>query len=276
VTSARPPASASRDRLIEALAPLREDPGHAAILLDVDGTLAPIVRYVDDAHVPEATRQLLIQLARTYGVVACVSGRRASDARRIVSIGTISYIGSHGTELLRAGWTEPRLEPEVEEWARRIQEFGHHADTPELRKLRVRLEDKGAIVAFHWRGAPDEEAARSAIDAIAAQAEQTGLRTHWGRKVLEIRPPVRMDKGAGIIAFLKDEDVRTALYVGDDMTDIDAFRGLTQLVEEGKLRTALRIGVRSDEGPAEIADEADLVVDGPEGAREVLEALLAP
>jgi trehalose 6-phosphate phosphatase len=276
VTSARPPASVSRDRLIEALAPLREDPAHAAVLLDVDGTLAPIVRYVDDAHVPERTRQLLIQLARTYGVVACVSGRRASDARRIVSIGTISYIGSHGTELLRAGWTEPRLEPEVEEWARRIQQFGHQADTPELRKLRVRLEDKGAIVAFHWRAAPDEEAARSAIDAIAAQAEQTGLRTHWGRKVLEIRPPVRMDKGAGIIAFLNDEDVRTALYVGDDMTDIDAFRGLTQLVEEGKLRTALRIGVRSDEGPAEIADEADLVVDGPDGAREVLEALLAP
>jgi trehalose 6-phosphate phosphatase len=276
VTSARPPASASRDRLVEALAPLREDPQHAAILLDVDGTLAPIVRYVDDANVPEGTRQLLIQIARKYGVVACVSGRRASDARRIVSIGTINYLGSHGTELLRAGWTEPRLEPEVEEWARRIQQFGHQADTPELRKLRVRLEDKGAIVAFHWRGAPDEEAARSAIDAIAAQAEQAGLRTHWGRKVLEIRPPVRMDKGVGIVSFLSEEDVRTAVYVGDDMTDLDAFRGLAQLLEQGKLQTALRVGVRSEEGPPEIAEEADLAVDGPDGARAVLEALLAP
>jgi trehalose 6-phosphate phosphatase len=205
-----------------------------------------------------------------------VSGRRASDARRLVSIGTINYLGSHGTELLRAGWTEPRLDREVEEWARRIQQFGHQADTPELRKLRVRLEDKGAIVAFHWRGAPDEEAARSAIDAIAAQAEQAGLRTHWGRKVLEIRPPVRMDKGAGIIGFLSEEDVRTAVYVGDDMTDLDAFRGLAQLLEDGKLRTALRVGVRSEEGPPEIAEEADLAVDGPEGAREVLEALLEP
>jgi trehalose 6-phosphate phosphatase len=255
---------------------LREDPQHAAILLDVDGTLAPIVRYVDDANVPEGTRQLLIQIARKYGVVACVSGRRASDARRIVSIGTINYLGSHGTELLRAGWTEPRLEPEVEEWARRIQQFGHQADTPELRKLRVRLEDKGAIVAFHWRGAPDEEAARSAIDAIAAQAEQAGLRTHWGRKVLEIRPPVRMDKGVGIVSFLSEEDVRTAVYVGDDMTDLDAFRGLAQLLEQGKLQTALRVGVRSEEGPPEIAEEADLAVDGPDGARAVLEALLAP
>ena len=276
MTSARPPASASRERLVEALAPLREDPAHTAVLLDVDGTLAPIVRYIDDAHVPEGTRQLLIQIARRYGVVACVSGRRASDARRIVSIGTINYLGSHGTELLRAGWTEPRLDPAVEEWVRRIQEFGHQADTPELRKLRVRMEDKGAIVAFHWRGAPDEEEARSAIDAIAAHAEQSGLRTHWGRKVLEIRPPVRMDKGAGIVSFLSGEDVRTAIYVGDDMTDLDAFKGLDQLVEQGKLKLAIRVGVRSEEGPHEISAEADLTVDGPEGVRELLEALLAP
>jgi trehalose 6-phosphate phosphatase len=276
VTSARPPASVSRDRLVEALAPLREDPAHSAVLLDIDGTLAPIVRYIDDAHVPEGTRQLLIQIARKYGVVACVSGRRASDARRIVSIGTIHYLGSHGTELLRAGWTEPRLDPEVEEWVRRIQQFGHQADTPELRKLRVRLEDKGAIVAFHWRGAPDEEEARSAIDAIAAQAEQSGLRTHWGRKVLEIRPPVRMDKGAGIVSFLSGEDVHAAVYVGDDVTDLDAFRGLTELQEQGKLKTALRVGVHSEEGPGEIPAEADLIVDGPEGVRELLEALLAP
>ncbi|MCW3067179.1 MAG: trehalose-phosphatase [Solirubrobacterales bacterium] len=276
MTSARPPASASRDQLLETLAPLREDPQHSAILLDVDGTLAPIVRYVDDAHVPEGTRQLLIQIAKKYGVVACVSGRRASDARRLVSIGTIHYLGSHGMELLRAGWTEPRLDRDVEEWVRRIQQFGHQADTPELRKLRVRLEDKGAIVAFHWRGAPDEEEARSAIDAIAAQAEQSGLRTHWGRKVLEIRPPVRMDKGAGIVSFLSGEDVRAAIYVGDDVTDLDAFRGLTELEEQGKLKTALRVGVRSEEGPGEIPAAADLTVDGPDGVRELLEALLAP
>ena len=90
----------------------------------------------------------------------------------------------------------------------------------------MRIEDKGPIVAFHWRGAPDEEAARAAIDAIAAHAEAAGLRTHWGRKVLEVRPPVRIDKGAGIASFLADTDVDAALYVGDDTTDLDAFRAL--------------------------------------------------
>ena len=87
----------------------------------------------------------------------------------MVSIGTISYLGSHGAELLRAGWTESVLDPSVEHWARRIHEFAREADTAELRRGRVRIEDKGAIVAFHWRGAPDEEAARAAVDAIAAR-----------------------------------------------------------------------------------------------------------
>jgi trehalose 6-phosphate phosphatase len=275
VTPARPTAGASDVRLADALSPLRSDPGRSAVLLDVDGTLAPIVRYAEEAHVPESTRGLLIELARRYAVVACVSGRRASDARRIVAIGTISYLGSHGTELLRAGWTEPALDPAVRDWSRRIQEFGREADVPELHRLRVRIEDKGSIVAFHWRAAPDEEAARAAIDAVAVRAEQAGLRTHWGRKVLEVRPPVRMDKGSGIVAFLSDMDLDAAVYVGDDATDVDAFHGLGELLAEGRLRHVLRVCVSSEEGPSELAQEADLVVDGPDGVRALLEAMLA-
>ena len=261
--------------LSEALAPLRADPARAAILFDIDGTLAPIVEHAADARVPPGTRRLLAEIARRYGVVACVSGRRASEARAMVAIGTISYLGSHGAEILRAGWTEPVVDKEIEDWAERIHEFAREADTADLRRRRVRLEDKGAIVAFHWRGAPDEEAARAAIDAIAARAEAAGLRTHWGRKVLEVRPPVRIDKGAGIESFLADTDVDVALYVGDDVTDLDAFHALARLADSGRISRAIRVGVRSDEGPSEITDEADLVVDGPEGVIELLTALAA-
>jgi trehalose 6-phosphate phosphatase len=274
MSTARPTAGAGGSALVDALRPASADPSRTAILLDVDGTLAPIVRYADDAHVPERTRGLLIEIARRYCCVACVSGRRASDARRIVSIGTIHYLGSHGAELLRAGSAEPVVDPAVQEWSRRVQEFGRECDVPDLRKLRVRLEDKGTIVAFHWRGAPDEAAARAAIDSVAARAESAGLRTHWGRKVLEVRPPVRMDKGAGIVSFLSGVDVDIALYAGDDATDLDAFRGIAELVEGGSLREAIRVGVRSDEGPSAIADEADVVVNGTDGMRALLEALL--
>ena len=259
----------------EALAPLRHDPAHAAILLDVDGTLAPIVDQPSDAHVPQGIRQLLGQLARRFGVVACVTGRRASEARAMVGVGTISYLGSHGAELLRAGWTESVLDPALDDWARRIHDFAREADTRELRRLRVRLEDKGPIVAFHWRAAPDEAAARAAVDAVAGRAQADGLRTHWGRKVLEVRPPVRIDKGAGIESFLAEEHVTSALYAGAAATDLDAFRALATLLEEGRLRHAVRVGVASQEGPQEIVSQADLVVDGTEGVTELLMLLVA-
>src|SRR6202012_4244532 len=137
--------------------------------------------------------------------------------------------------------------------------------------------DKGPIVAFHWRGPPDEDAAKAAGHAIAQRAQAAGLRTHWGRKVLEVRPPVKIDKGSGINRLLTEvgPDIEMALYVGDDTTDIDAFRALGSLVEEGRLERALRVGGRSEEGPSEVQAAADLVVDGTQGVRELLTLLSA-
>jgi trehalose 6-phosphate phosphatase len=262
--------------LADALAPLRADPARSAVLLDVDGVLAPIVRHAEDAHVPEPTRTLLIAIARRYGLVACVSGRRAATARRIVAIGSITYVGNHGTEILRGGATEPEVDPEVAAWGRRVKRFARqHFEDEQLHLLRVRAEDKDVIQALHWRGAPDEEAGEQAVRAVAERAEATGLKTHWGRKVLEIRPPVRIDKGAGIVALLRDADLAAAIYVGDDMTDIDAFRGLQELVEMGRLGVAVRIGVRSDEGPPALQEAADAMVEGTDGVRALLKALLA-
>jgi trehalose 6-phosphate phosphatase len=258
----------------EALGPLRANPSGAAILLDLDGTLAPIAPQPADARVPEHVRQLLIDVARRYGTVACVTGRRASEARAMVGVGTISYLGSHGAELLRAGWTEPVLDPRLADWSRRIQEFGRREDAGELRLRRIRMEDKGAILAFHWRGAPDEEAARAAIDAVATRATSAGFSTHWGRKVLEVRPPVQFDKGMGVASLLEDSGAEAALYAGDDRTDLDAFRAIARLAEEGRLSKAVRVGVSSEEGPEEILAEADVVVDGPEGVTELLRGLV--
>src|SRR3954452_12445503 len=109
--------------LEEMLQPLRDAPERSAVLLDVDGVLAPIVAQPEDAHMPETTRRPLIEVARRYGTVACVSGRRASDARRIVSLGSIAYLGSHGSEVLKPGTIAPELDSELQAWARRVQAF---------------------------------------------------------------------------------------------------------------------------------------------------------
>jgi trehalose 6-phosphate phosphatase len=260
--------------LVDALEPIRSDPPHGAVLLDIDGTLAPIVRHAADAHVPEATRTLLIEIAQRYGLVGCVSGRRATTARQIVAIGTIAYIGNHGGELLRPRATQPEVDPELIAWTARVHEFAERALTPERQRIRIRVEDKDAIVAFHWRGAPDEEAAAASVAEIAELAKREGFVVHWGRKVLEVRPPVTLDKGLGVTALLRHSRVMAAMYVGDDTTDIDAFRALRRLVDSGRLATAVCAAVSSDETPEALAQEADLVVEGTRGVRELLEALL--
>src|SRR3954449_13069398 len=167
-----PPEAAT---LEQQLLPLREAPERSAVLLDVDGVLAPIVQQPDDAHMPETTRRPLIEVAKRYGVVACVSGRRASDARRIVALGSIAYLGSHGSEVLRPGAIAPELDRELQAWTRQVQKFAHEAFGEPLRKLRVRLEDKEAIAALHWRGVPDEEGAQAAVESVAKRAEEGGL-----------------------------------------------------------------------------------------------------
>ena len=260
--------------LEDLLRPVKADPARAAILLDIDGVLAPIVEHPDDAHVPETTRRPLIEIAKRYGVVACVSGRRASDARRVVALGSIAYLGSHGSEVLRPGTIAPEIDRELQAWSRRVQDFAREAFTEDLRKLRVRMEDKEAIAALHWRGVPDDEGAQAAVAEVARAAESAGYTVHWGKKVLEIRPPVRIDKGAGIVGLLRDTELSAALYVGDDMTDIDAFRGLSELVEMGRLGQALRVGVASEDVPPALVAEADVMVEGPPGVRELLQALL--
>jgi trehalose 6-phosphate phosphatase len=257
------------------LSPLREAPGQAAILCDIDGTLAPIVERAENAHVPERTSRLLGTLARRYALVACVSGRAAAEARRLVGVGSIAYAGSHGAELLEPGATSATAIPAWASWAERVRGFALERDNPDLRTLRVRLEDKGPIMAFHWRGAPDEDAARTRLEGIAQEAETAGLIAHWGRKVLEVRPPVPVDKGDAVRRLVEHSGVRTALYGGDDATDIDAFDALDALRAEGKLHTLVRVGVRSDEGPAGIVERADLVVDGVPGFASLLEALAA-
>jgi len=264
------------ETLAAALRPVTEDPARAAILCDVDGTLAPIVMRAEDAHVPDKVSRLLGRAARRYNLVACISGRSAADARRIVGVGGIAYAGSHGAELLEPGATRARISPAFESWADRVADFVASRDDRELRRLRVRIERKGPIAAFHWRGVPDEDAARTRLEGIAREAEAEGLDFHWGRKVLEIRPPVPVDKGQAVRELVERSGVRAALFGGDDATDLDAFASLDALVAEGTLDAAVKVGVHSAEGPPAIAAQADQVVDGTDGFVAVLESLLRP
>jgi trehalose 6-phosphate phosphatase len=223
------------------LAPLREAPGRSALVFDVDGTLAPIVARPELAAVPGGTRTELRRLAVSYLLVACVSGRAGDDARRLVGVESISYVGNHGLE----------LHPDAHELASRIASFREAIGLP--------VEDKGLSLAYHYREAADEAAARARLEAVAARARAEGLDPRWGRKVLEIRPAVAANKGTAVEALLDRSEATRGLYAGDDTTDLDAFAGLAA----AGLEHAVRLAVASAEGPRELLEAADLVVEGP-------------
>jgi trehalose 6-phosphate phosphatase len=257
------------------LEPIRADPRRAAILTDVDGTLAPIADRPEKAAVPVAATELLGALGERFGLVGCISGRQALEARRLVGVESIAYAGNHGFELLLPGEREPRLDPAVSGRERDAADFLAALDARELAAAGLRVEDKGPIQALHWRGAEDERAAEARAHEIAAEGGRAELEPRWGRKVLELRPVGGGGKDAAVAALLATDGVTAAIYAGDDRTDLDAFRRLRELRDAGELKTAVCVGVVSPEAPPGLAEEADLLVDGPPGWLAMLEALAA-
>ena len=246
-----------------------KDPSTVAISTDVDGTLAPIVSTPDEAEVPEELQELLRRLSGTYRVTAGVSGRSAEAAMRLVGLEEIVYYGNHGFEILREGQVE--ILPEAEPYKEKIQELERRA-REELEPLGAFVEEKGITASIHYRNASPEVGQRCQ-EFVEREGERLGLRVTAGRGVVEARPPIEADKGTAVRRLVEEYQPEKALFIGDDTTDLDAFRKLEELHEHGMLSQILRIGVKSEEGPPEIISEADLVVDGVEGVAEVLRVL---
>lgn len=221
----------------------RSEPEKAAVLLDVDGTLAPIVERPEDAGVPEETRTEVERLAARYALVACISGRPAADARHMVGLDGVEYIGVHGLE----------SHPGVPRYTAQLARLLETAEWP------WRVETKaGVTAAFHYREVEDDEAAVS-VEHVVEAAQDLGLSVQRGRKVVEVKPPIDADKGTAARDLLLDRGIERALYAGDDTTDLDAFRGL----DEAGLDVALKVSVASPEMNPRLLTEADLVLDGP-------------
>ena len=228
------------DVLVERLA---ADPAAAGLFLDFDGVLAPIVDRPEDAEPPPETRAELERLVGTYALVAVVSGRAGEDVRARLGVDGVVCVGSHGLE----------LEPQADRWRRTLAGFAADAPWPERE-----IELKGLAIAFHFRDREDVQQAVLELDAIAESAREEGLVTRYGRKVLEVLPPVGSHKGTAVRRLLDEHGLRRALAAGDDTTDIDSFAALDGL------EVALRVAVASAESPSALLEAADLVVESTE------------
>ena len=229
---------------------LAEEPSRAGLFLDVDGVLAPIVARPEDASVPPATQAELRRLNARYALVACISGRDGATAQAIVGVPELVYVGNHGLE----------LDPEATAWAARLRAFLDTVTWPWL-------EDKTLTAALHYRNAPDEAAAHSKLEQIAAAAREAGLVTRFGRKVLEIVPPIEANKGTAVRTLLEQHRLRRALFAGDDTTDRDGFEAVAGL------ELGVRVAVASDEGPMSLRAAADVIVHDPDEFLSLLRRL---
>jgi trehalose 6-phosphate phosphatase len=249
---------------------LRADLPRALIALDFDGTLAPIVADPAQSRPAAGALEALARLGRAGAQIAIITGR---DARTAVELGGFDAVpglvveGNYGAESWQDGeLRSPAEPPEIAKLRERLPAIvtEHTADPA------VWIEDKGLSLVVHARRAADPDAAIEALrQPVGELAQQLGLDSHDGRGVLEIRMP-GYDKGAVLLRLIDRFDPTAVLFAGDDLGDLPAFAVVRDVREQG--RVAWSIGASSAEVP-ELAEVADVHVEGPAGVVAVLTAL---
>lgn len=254
--------------LASRLAPLAEDPSRSVVIVDFDGTLAPIVADPPAAAPLPHAGAVLARLVGRIGRVAVVSGRPVAFLRNALPVEGLALFGHYAVERLDGDAVTTVAEARL--WAEAVRTAAAEAEAeaePDAELAGLFVEHKGSLaVALHWRRHPDLGPAAIRLGQRLAATHQ--LRLDPGRQTLELRPPLDVDKGSPVAELATG--AHAALVMGDDRGDIAAFAAAGRLVEEGRLGHLVRVAVRSSETPAELLDHADLAVDGAPGALDLL------
>src|SRR5436309_3394141 len=235
---------------------------------DIDGTLSPIVERPEEATVTPRCRNLLKRLTGEGVRVALITGRTLEVARSMVKIDEAAYAANHGLEYWfkgRVGWAEG-----VDEYRALVEQV--LAETTQLEVADVQVERKGPGVAFHYRRAPDAEAARAAILHAMPLSTARRFKVSEGRKVIELRPDVQANKGTATRLVADRLGVRGIISVGDDRTDVDMFEAVSDLRSRGI--EGCRVAVLSAETVPELLSAVDYTVEGVEGVEVLLGEVL--
>lgn len=239
----------------------RLDASPLALLLDVDGTLAPIAPTPALAQVPAATRFVLERLVQLPGIVmALISGRAAQDAARIAGVPGAWVIGNHGYELM-APDSEISVWPAAREFEHAMADAVRLLTPLELIEGAV-LENKRWTLSVHYRNVT--QGVVELQNRVRSVAADLGLRVTDGKKVVEVRPPIDVDKGTAALAFALRHEALPAgsvLYAGDDRTDEDAFRALRP--------SGRAVTLRIDDEESGTTD-AEFTLPSPAGLHELL------
>ena len=219
---------------LEEFEKFKED-SKTAIITDVDGTISRIAPKPDEAVVTTEMKNILTLLANKFKLVAVVSGRSVEDVKKLVGLDNVLYVGNHGLEYLRDG--KIQFEPEVERYIPIVKKAARTLQEDKSCSMEgVLLEDKGVCFCVHYRMCSEPEKTRKkllkSIESAVKTAKEEGLEKlsiKEGRKVLEIKPPAGYDKGTILEKIVLKNHVEKVLYLGDDITDNDAFCKIKEL-----------------------------------------------
>lgn len=239
------------------------------LITDVDGTISRLVDEPDAATIVPRSRAALASLQQKLPLVAVVSGRAAADVAQRVGLPGLVYVGNHGLER----WENGRLFP--------LADIAPYRPALERAKTAVEqiapdgmwVEDKGATLSIHYRLTADPGATYQQYKPqIAAMAAAEGLRFFEGRLIFELRPPVEAHKGTAFTALVEEYGLDTAVFLGDDVTDVDAMKAAHELRKNGRCYT-LTIGVRTDHTPASVLAHSDFLADDVDDVADLLDFL---
>ncbi len=232
------------------------DAGPLGVLLDFDGSLSPIVARPELARALPGVPEALDALLGRGRVVAVISGRPNDELEHLVGVPGVRLLGLYGLD---------GEVPELDAALRDEVVAAASAAAPG-----ARCEFKGASIAVHVRGLDDPDAAQAELTPMLARvAAAHGMEVIAGKRVLELVPAGRPLKDGAVERVVREEGLRAVLYAGDDLADLSAFDALDRLAAHGLV--VVRVAVRGPETPAELIARADVVVDGPEGLRDLLE-----
>jgi trehalose 6-phosphate phosphatase len=251
-------------------------PRAVTLFCDIDGTISPIASRPADAFVPARFDALLRALVDQLGAVVFVTGRAVKDGRRMVGVDGATYVGTHGLEVMGLDG-DVCADPQAERYVDAVQAVAAGAAAVlDGSDLGIVLENKRTVLAIHYRLSPDHERARHEIlNRVIEPARARGLAISTGHFVFEVRPPIPITKGTAARRLLAREEFLTAVFCGDDLTDVTGFEAIHRWAEEDARRKACAVAAVTKETPRPVLDEADVRVAATGGVHEVLRRLLA-
>lgn len=242
------------------VAALRNTPG--GVFSDFDGTLSDIAPTPGDAKAYPGTLEALRRVARLVNATGIITGRAVADVRTKLDVDELLIVGNHGLEWFVDGHhvdheaglaAEEGIAETLFETERRL--------ASEISTASMLWENKRLTASVHYRNVDDPiEVGMKLLPIITEEASKRGLRVSSGKMLVELRPNAVVSKGTALEQIIRNRGLRSAIFFGDDVTDVDGFRALHTMREQEGVDT-VAIAIRSRDVHPEVIAEADVVLE---------------